>query len=256
MLTMGTADRRSTPTPQPPQQQTQQPPQLQQPSPQQPVSQQQQSPQVAPTKSPTPPSTAETDVVEQDNVELRHTPQQSQPPSPPKQSATVPRTVSLPASPPERYRALPQTEHRLDYSQSERLPNRPKLVRSTSRKEAIKNFVKKETANFFGVDESKQNDQQLRWLDRRKRLASRAYGPLKAEYRQSSGGMAHRRAVSEITGVQPIPGRVSGWRPDVLPGPSDVPDSMPEYRNGSSVKRKDSVARMTWDGLSYVVTRE
>ncbi|KAK4874474.1 hypothetical protein RN001_013834 [Aquatica leii] len=254
------ATKRSTPTPQQqPQtatQQQQQQQQTQQSSPQQqqPASAQP-SPQVTVIKTPPPININEPSDQETTEVVIRHEqqPLTTQPTSPPKQTA-VPRTVSLPTSPGERYRTLPANEHRLDYSQSERLPNRPKLARSISRKEAIKNFVKKETANFFGVEEGNQNDQQLRWLDRRKRLASRTYGPLKAEYRIPSGGFGHRRAVSEITGVQTIPGRISGWRPDVLPGPSDVPDSVQDYRASATVKRKESVARMTWDGLSYVIT--
>lgn len=92
-----------------------------------------------------------------------------------KPTPVVQRAISLPAPPPsERYQQEP-TIRRIDYSQSERIPNRerPKFARSASRKEAIKNFIKKETANFFGVDEDTEVDQQLRWLDRRKRLASR-----------------------------------------------------------------------------------
>lgn len=81
----------------------------------------------------------------------------------------VQRTISLPA---------PQTterqrEPRINYSQSERIRERPRFARSTSRKEVIKNFIKRETANFFGVDEENESEQQQRWLDRRKRLASR-----------------------------------------------------------------------------------
>lgn len=85
-------------------------------------------------------------------------------------------------------------------------------------------------------------------------LCFRTYGPLKAEYRLPSGGRSYRRAVSEIAGGQSIPGRMSAWRPDVLPGPSDVPDSSQDRYPATTVRRKESVARMTWDGLSYVVT--
>ena len=34
---------------------------------------------------------------------------------------------------------------------------------------------------FFGVEESKDEEEQARWLDRRKRLAARRYGSLKDE---------------------------------------------------------------------------
>lgn len=44
-------------------------------------------------------------------------------------------------------------------------------------------------------------------------------------------------------------------RPDVLPGPSDIPDAAEErLYNTLDVRPKDSVARMTWDGISYVVS--
>lgn len=59
----------------------------------------------------------------------------------------------------------------------------------------------------------------------------------------------HRRAVSELAPQQAMSGR-----PDVLPGTSDVMDSAQERLVEAEVRRKDSVARMTWDGLSYVVT--
>lgn len=111
-------------------------------------------------------------------------------PSPPAKSSTsiitvspptIQRAVSLPAPAPERFQhpgVLPNVQNpvrRIDYTQSERIPNRerPKFARSASRKEAVKNYIKKETANFFGVCEDNEIDQQLRWLDRRKRLASR-----------------------------------------------------------------------------------
>lgn len=81
----------------------------------------------------------------------------------------VQRAISFPESP-----ARDRIRQQVEYSQSERLTrDRPVLARSTSRKEAIKNFIKKETASFFGVDEDSEEGQQQRWLDRRKRLASR-----------------------------------------------------------------------------------
>lgn len=99
-------------------------------------------------------------------------------------------------------------------------------------------------------------------------VCCRTYGPLKEEYRLPPGGRSHRRTVSELPGGgggvgggQGHPFQASapmryGGRPDVLPGPSsdDVPDLGSVARDGMRVKRKDSVARMTWDGLSYVVT--
>ncbi|KAG5865146.1 hypothetical protein JTB14_004984 [Gonioctena quinquepunctata] len=84
------------------------------------------------------------------------------------------RAVSLPVPPPSD-KTRSQLPRPIAYSQSERIPNRerPPLNRSMSKKEIIKNYIRKETANFFGVDEENENQQQLRWLDRRKRMACR-----------------------------------------------------------------------------------
>lgn len=43
-------------------------------------------------------------------------------------------------------------------------------------------FIKRETAMFFGLDEEFEETEKLKWLDRRKRLATRKYGELKSEY--------------------------------------------------------------------------
>lgn len=86
----------------------------------------------------------------------------------------------------------------------------------------------------------------------------RTLGPLKEEYYQpgATNRYSHRRAFSELPAVQQTSGQLQTERPDVLPispGPSDAVDMpQPELRE-TSLRRKDSVARMTWDGLSYVV---
>lgn len=38
---------------------------------------------------------------------------------------------------------------------------------------------------FFGLDEEFEETEKLKWLDRRKRLATRKYGELKNEYSSS-----------------------------------------------------------------------
>jgi len=38
---------------------------------------------------------------------------------------------------------------------------------------------------FFGLDEEFEETEKLKWLDRRKRLATRKYGELKNEYMNS-----------------------------------------------------------------------
>lgn len=81
----------------------------------------------------------------------------------------------MPASSPadvDRIQSRPKPRG-VNYSQSERIPNRPALERSVSKKEMIKNYIKKETATFFGVGEDNEAEQHTLWLDRRKRMASR-----------------------------------------------------------------------------------
>lgn len=83
----------------------------------------------------------------------------------------------------------------------------------------------------------------------------RTYGPLKDEFKTPPGRYL-RRAVSDAPTyrTQPLRPQMATERPDVLPGPSDVPDNIQERLYGTlGVRGKDSVARMTWDGLSYVV---
>lgn len=43
-------------------------------------------------------------------------------------------------------------------------------------------FIKRETSLFFGLDEEFEETEKLKWLERRKRLATRKYGELKNEY--------------------------------------------------------------------------
>lgn len=178
------------------------------------------------------------------------------------------RAVSLPSAshdPPQQSPAERAPPSRpINYSQSERITReRPRLMRNHSRKEVIKNYIKRETATFFGVCEDNTSVQERRWLERRKRMATRTYSALKDEselperlrkrYRSAAADM-HRNAPSSMAQAP------MDVRPDVLPGPSDVTDAnvggvggMP-MRLDEDVRAKDSVARMTWDGLSYVVT--
>lgn len=74
---------------------------------------------------------------------------------------------------------------------------------------------------------------------------------MKDEYRLLE--QSHRRTVSEIPTSSRLSGQLQAERPDVLPGPSDLTDAAQERLPEATVRRKDSVARLTWDGLSYVV---
>ncbi|CAK9802066.1 Inactive rhomboid protein 1 [Anthophora plagiata] len=107
---------------------------------------------------------------------------------------------------------------------------KPRLRRTMSRTEAIRNYIRRETAQFFGVDEESETVERQRWLDRRRRMASRKYGALVPE---------HRPPDPDITRD--------------VPDTTEVPEGVTLRRWQQPVRRKDSVARMTLSGLHYVV---
>ncbi|OAD60041.1 hypothetical protein WN48_06507 [Eufriesea mexicana] len=115
-------------------------------------------------------------------------------------------------------------------SSSNSSTQKPRLRRTISRTEAIRNYIRRETAQFFGVDEESEAVERQRWLDRRRRMASRKYGALVPE---------HRPPDPDITRD--------------VPDTTDVPEGVVLRRWQQPVRRKDSVARMTLSGLHYVV---
>lgn len=79
-----------------------------------------------------------------------------------------------------------------DEQRQQQQHHRPRFTRSQSTKEVIKNYIKKETANFFGVSLETEEEQAQVWRERRLRLASRAYGELKDEYTVPYGRQTRR----------------------------------------------------------------
>lgn len=117
-------------------------------------------------------------------------------------------------------------------------PPRPRLERSETRTELVKRFIRRETAVFFGVEESVEDEQRTRWLERRKRLASRKWGQLRAEFSNTTSAYATQQ---------------SREPPDVLPAGRPDPSAAPRWAEPPG-RRKESVARMTFGGLAYVVS--
>ncbi|KAF0289097.1 Inactive rhomboid protein 1 [Amphibalanus amphitrite] len=104
---------------------------------------------------------------------------------------------------------------------------RPPLQPQLSRVDRVKSYMKRGTKQFFGLDDECDDENQCRWLDRRRRLAAKAYGRLKddSDHPQMS-----------------LP---AGYG-------ADVTDSM-----GGTLHRrrhKDNVGKMTLQGLGYVAT--
>ncbi|XP_063971913.1 inactive rhomboid protein 1 isoform X3 [Diachasmimorpha longicaudata] len=139
-------------------------------------------------------------------------------------SLAITRSVSAPAGP------RPTVEPCNSSSSAGCVGQKPRLKRHMSRTEAIKNYIKKETATFFGVDEETESLERQRWLDRRRRMASRKYGALLPE---------HKPVDPDIT--------------KDIPDSTEIPENITLRRWQQPVRRKDSVARMTLSGLHYVV---
>ncbi|XP_042216308.1 inactive rhomboid protein 1-like isoform X4 [Homarus americanus] len=116
------------------------------------------------------------------------------------------------------------------------------LSRSMSRKEQVKAYMKKETREFFGLDDTSEANQRQRWQEKRKRLASRKYGQLKDQPNTTHHTQSF---TSDFHALQELQEGLGGGLPDSIDGAS-LPQ--PPHRG------KDSVAKMTWDGLSFVVS--
>ncbi|XP_020284336.1 inactive rhomboid protein 1 isoform X2 [Pseudomyrmex gracilis] len=138
-------------------------------------------------------------------------------------SVGIARSVSAPSAP----RPIVQVS---SSCASASAAQRPRLRRNQSRSEAIRNYIKRETAQFFGVDEESEAVEKQRWLDRRRRMASRKYGALVPE---------HRPPDPDITRD--------------VPDTTETPEDVTLRRWQQPVRRKDSVARMTLSGLHYIV---
>ncbi|XP_032674700.1 inactive rhomboid protein 1 isoform X4 [Odontomachus brunneus] len=135
----------------------------------------------------------------------------------------IARSVSAPSAP----RPVVQIS---SSSASTSATQRPRLRRNLSRTEAIRNYIRRETAQFFGVDEESEALEKQRWLDRRRRMASRKYGALVPE---------HRPPDPDITRD--------------VPDTTEIPEGVTLRRWQQPVRRKDSVARITLSGLHYIV---
>ncbi|XP_037073870.1 uncharacterized protein LOC119095083 [Pollicipes pollicipes] len=114
--------------------------------------------------------------------------------------------------------------------------SRPRLLHQESRVDMVKSYMRQATKHFFGLDESEDERNQARWLDRRRRLAARAYGQLRQDPCQDLDPY-----------VSPA------YHPRSLSDYGDVTDSsnMAALRR---CRRKEHVAKMTCRGLGYLST--
>ena len=127
-------------------------------------------------------------------------------------------------------------------------------------KQRIKEYLRRSTSQFFGVDQLHDDYEQQKWEDRQKRFAIRRFGSLKDELPPNG------RGPSEPSADVMHDHLTHSDRPDVLPAQSqDEPETEqnrrqrfnPYYRHEGGeeflVERKPSVSRMMLSGLVFVV---
>lgn len=68
----------------------------------------------------------------------------------------------------------------------------------------VYSFIRRETAMFFGLDEEYEESEKLKWLDRRKRLATRKYGELKSEFINSVNDIPSTQISQVLQHSEPI----------------------------------------------------
>ncbi|XP_047994926.1 inactive rhomboid protein 1 isoform X2 [Leguminivora glycinivorella] len=117
---------------------------------------------------------------------------------------------------------------------------------------AVRDYLKRETQTFFGVQRDNEREQRRLWFERRRRHAARALGDLRLDLPPNHHPDDDDISMYGASGAAPREARGrSHERPDVLPAPAAADEPAPPVlpRPG-----KDSVARLTLSGLSYVVT--
>lgn len=117
---------------------------------------------------------------------------------------------------------------------------------------AVRDYLKRETQRFFGVQRDNEREQRRLWFERRRRHAARALGDLRLDLPPDHHPDDDDISMYGASGAAPreARGRVQE-RPDVLPAPAPLeePAAPPLPCPG-----KDSVARLTLTGLSLVVS--
>ncbi|GAB0096721.1 Inactive rhomboid protein 1 [Sergentomyia squamirostris] len=114
-----------------------------------------------------------------------------------------------------------------------------------SRKQRVKNYIRHELAKFFGVDTVDEEHERIKWSERQKRLALRRFGPLNEN--AEGGGFAPGERREQ-----------HGDRPDILPAQTSEEMSVRHLNAdrrslGEAIERKASVAKMAWQGITYIV---
>ncbi|KAM3964518.1 rhomboid-5 [Aphomia sociella] len=117
------------------------------------------------------------------------------------------------------------------------------------RAHTVRDYLKRETKTFFGVQKDNEREQRRLWNDRRRRHASRAFGGLRLDLPANHHPDDDDISMYGASGAAPREAR--GRVPDVLPASASQDDPSITIR---PLPGKDSVARLTLTGISYVVT--
>lgn len=120
----------------------------------------------------------------------------------------------------------------------------------------VRDYLKRETQTFFGVQKDNEDKQRRLWNERRRRHAARALGDLRTDRPPDHHPDNDDISMYGASGAAPreARGRVRE-RPDVLPAPSSHEDhlaSNPQMRVPPTPLGKDSVARLTVSAASFV----
>lgn len=120
-----------------------------------------------------------------------------------------------------------------------------------SRKQKVKEYVKREVSKFFGVDMPSEERERIKWSDRQRRLALRRFGTLKPDADLITQNQINERRQCE-----------HGDRPDILP--ADNPPHLHamhhhqnyhhhHHMNGAQVNRRDVAAGVRRHPLEDIV---
>ncbi|XP_055628259.1 inactive rhomboid protein 1-like isoform X2 [Toxorhynchites rutilus septentrionalis] len=150
---------------------------------------------------------------------------------------------------------LPPPRLQPDSTPSTLQRNTQQIRTRLSHKQRIKEYIRRSTSQFFGVDVLNEEYEQQKWEDRQKRLAVRRFGPLKEDAVVSRVNEVHVDVLNDHSD-----------RPDILPAQSqDEPETEqnrrqrfnPYYRHdgtdGFQIERKSSVSQMVAEGFVFVV---
>ncbi|RVE51779.1 hypothetical protein evm_003582 [Chilo suppressalis] len=117
---------------------------------------------------------------------------------------------------------------------------------------AVRDYLKRETQTFFGVQKDNEREQRRLWYERRRRHAARALGDLRLDLPPDHHPDDDDISMYGASGAAPREARGRAReRPDVLPTPVSLEEPAPASLVHPG---KDSVARLTLTGISYVVT--